>query len=109
MTVTGAHLDGISAVTFGGAATTGLHVRSATELTVKTPPGAAGAVAVELVDDSGTASPRPTASPTRPRPEADPTGRGPARSRASAESGTAFALPGSRFLCACGPSHRARS
>ncbi|MFI8939583.1 hypothetical protein [Streptomyces syringium] len=43
MTVTGAHLDGISAVTFGGAATTGLHVRSATELTVKTPLGAATA------------------------------------------------------------------
>ncbi|MET9644816.1 IPT/TIG domain-containing protein [Streptomyces syringium] len=43
VTVTGAHLDGISAVTFGGAATTGLHVRSATELTVRTPPGAATA------------------------------------------------------------------
>ncbi|WP_370417671.1 IPT/TIG domain-containing protein [Streptomyces sp. QH1-20] len=54
VTVTGAHLDGISAIAFGDAATTGLHVRSATEPTVKTPPGAAGAVAVELVDDSGT-------------------------------------------------------
>ncbi|WP_030777642.1 IPT/TIG domain-containing protein [Streptomyces sp. NRRL S-920] len=53
VTIKGANLDGVSAVTFGGAAGADLHVRSATELTVKTPPGAAGAVAVELTDDSG--------------------------------------------------------
>ncbi|MEV0444630.1 IPT/TIG domain-containing protein [Streptomyces spectabilis] len=56
ITITGAHLDGVSAVTFGGSAGTDLHVRSATELAVLTPPGAAGAVTVELVDDSGTIS-----------------------------------------------------
>ncbi|MFE2157111.1 IPT/TIG domain-containing protein [Streptomyces lydicus] len=56
VTIKGALLDGVSAVTFGGAAATDLHVRSATELTVKTPPGEAGAVAVELADDSGTVS-----------------------------------------------------
>ncbi|WP_370419005.1 IPT/TIG domain-containing protein [Streptomyces sp. QH1-20] len=56
VTIRGADLDGISAVTFGGAAGAGLHVRSAAELTVKTPPGAIGAVAVELADDSGAVS-----------------------------------------------------
>ncbi|GHG80221.1 IPT/TIG domain-containing protein [Streptomyces griseocarneus] len=53
ITIKGAHLDGVSAVTFGGTAGTGLHVRSATELTVTTPPGAAGPVSLELADDSG--------------------------------------------------------
>ncbi|MCX4677614.1 IPT/TIG domain-containing protein [Streptomyces sp. NBC_01433] len=52
ITINGAHLDGVSAVTFGGAAGTDLQVRSATELTVKSPPGQAGAVTVELADDS---------------------------------------------------------
>ncbi|MEU1311051.1 IPT/TIG domain-containing protein [Streptomyces cinnamoneus] len=56
ITIKGADLDGVSAVTFGAAAGTDLHVRSATELTVKTPPGAAGAVSVELADDSGAVS-----------------------------------------------------
>ncbi|MFP3990999.1 IPT/TIG domain-containing protein [Streptomyces sp. E11-3] len=55
VTINGARLDGISAVTFGGAAGTELRLRSASELTVRTPPGE-GAVAVELADDSGTVS-----------------------------------------------------
>ncbi|MFG2141837.1 IPT/TIG domain-containing protein [Streptomyces sp. NPDC048650] len=55
VTIKGASLDGISAVTFGGAAGIELHLRSSTELTVKTPPGE-GAVAIELADDSGTVS-----------------------------------------------------
>ncbi|MGC5042498.1 IPT/TIG domain-containing protein [Streptomyces albidoflavus] len=56
ITVKGVHLDGVSTVTFGGTAGTDLHVRSASELTVKTPPGEAGAATVELVDDGGTVS-----------------------------------------------------
>ncbi|EXU69516.1 hypothetical protein Z951_03045 [Streptomyces sp. PRh5] len=56
ITIKGAHLDGVSAITFGGTVGADLHVRSATELTVKTPPGGAGAVAVDLTDDSGTIS-----------------------------------------------------
>ncbi|MDI3407677.1 IPT/TIG domain-containing protein [Streptomyces cavernicola] len=55
VTIKGSNLDGVSAVTFGGAAGTELNVRSTGELTVKTPPGE-GAVAVELADDSGTVS-----------------------------------------------------
>ncbi|MFE0058666.1 IPT/TIG domain-containing protein [Streptomyces sp. NPDC059003] len=53
--IKGANLDGISAVTFGGTAGSELHVRSASELTVKTPPGK-GSVTVELTDDTGTMS-----------------------------------------------------
>ncbi|WP_435244703.1 IPT/TIG domain-containing protein [Streptomyces sioyaensis] len=56
VTINGTNLDGVSAVTFGGAAGTDVRVRSADELTVKTPPGAAGAVVVELTDDSGAVS-----------------------------------------------------
>lgn len=53
VTIRGSSLDGVSAVTFGGAAGTELKVRSTSELTVKTPPGE-GVVSVELADDSGT-------------------------------------------------------
>ncbi|MFE3139633.1 IPT/TIG domain-containing protein [Streptomyces scopuliridis] len=56
VTINGAHLDGVSAVAFGGAAGTDLRVHSGTEVTVKTPPGGAGTVAVELANDSGTVS-----------------------------------------------------
>ncbi|MEU8911788.1 IPT/TIG domain-containing protein [Streptomyces nigrescens] len=56
VTIKGSNLDGISAVSFGGTAGTDLHIRSAGELTVKTPPGEAGAVTVELADDSGAVS-----------------------------------------------------
>ncbi|MER5301310.1 IPT/TIG domain-containing protein [Streptomyces lasiicapitis] len=56
ITIKGDHLDGVSAVRFGGATGSDLRVRSATELTVKTPPGGAGATTVELADDSGTIS-----------------------------------------------------
>ncbi|MGV9509294.1 IPT/TIG domain-containing protein [Streptomyces tendae] len=51
--ITGTHLDGISAVNFGATAGTDLKLISATELRVKTPAGAAGAVDVVLVDDTG--------------------------------------------------------
>ncbi|MGW1275496.1 IPT/TIG domain-containing protein [Streptomyces tsukubensis] len=54
ITVTGAHLDGVSAVALGGSSATGLRIHSANRLTVTTPAGAAGAVTLELVDDSGT-------------------------------------------------------
>ncbi|MFI1201615.1 IPT/TIG domain-containing protein [Streptomyces sp. NPDC020883] len=56
VTVKGDHLDGVSSIVFGGVTGTDLRVHSATELTVKTPPGEAGAVAVEVADDSGTVS-----------------------------------------------------
>ncbi|MGG2460130.1 IPT/TIG domain-containing protein [Streptomyces sp. RGM 3693] len=53
VTIRGDNLDGISTVSFGGSAGTDLHIRSAGELTVKTPAGEAGPVTVELADDSG--------------------------------------------------------
>ncbi|MFI1012661.1 IPT/TIG domain-containing protein [Streptomyces sp. NPDC020965] len=56
VTITGSHLDGVSAVTFGNAPGTELRVRSAAELSVKTPPGGPGTVAVELTHDSGSVS-----------------------------------------------------
>lgn len=56
VTIKGGNLDGISAVSFGGSAGTDLRIHSAGELTVKAPSGGPGAVAVELVDDSGTIS-----------------------------------------------------
>ncbi len=46
VTVTGASVVGVTDVTFGGVAGTGLDIVSATELTVITPPHAAGAVDV---------------------------------------------------------------
>lgn len=56
VTIKGTSLDGVSAVAFAGAAGTDLHIRSASEMTVKTPPGVLGAVTVNLADDSGTIS-----------------------------------------------------
>ncbi|MFF7838776.1 IPT/TIG domain-containing protein [Streptomyces ossamyceticus] len=53
ITITGTGLDGVSAVNFGATAGTELKVVSATELRVKTPAVAAGAVNVVLVDDAG--------------------------------------------------------
>ncbi|NEW73754.1 IPT/TIG domain-containing protein [Streptomyces rhizosphaericus] len=53
VTIKGSNLDGVSAVSFGDMGGTDLRVRSTVELTVKTPPGVAGTVDVELVDDSG--------------------------------------------------------
>ncbi|PNG22434.1 IPT/TIG domain-containing protein [Streptomyces cahuitamycinicus] len=53
VTITGTDLDGVSAVNFGATAGTELKVVSATELRVKTPAVAAGAVNVVLVDDAG--------------------------------------------------------
>ncbi|MET8717343.1 IPT/TIG domain-containing protein [Streptomyces sp. NPDC004735] len=53
VTITGTNLDGVSAVNFGATAGTELTVASATELRIKTPAGAAGAVSVVLVDDAG--------------------------------------------------------
>ncbi|MER6109376.1 IPT/TIG domain-containing protein [Streptomyces hirsutus] len=53
VTITGTHLDGVSAVNFGATAGTELKVVSATELRVKAPAGAAGAVNVVLADDAG--------------------------------------------------------
>ncbi|MBT2395244.1 IPT/TIG domain-containing protein [Streptomyces sp. ISL-100] len=53
ITIKGEHLDGVSAVSFGATAGTELRIHSANELTVKTPSGEAGAVTVELADDSG--------------------------------------------------------
>ncbi|MEU8540903.1 IPT/TIG domain-containing protein [Streptomyces sp. NPDC048717] len=54
--VKGADLDGVTAVKFGGKPGTELRVRSATELSVKTPVGAAGIVVVEVATDAGTVS-----------------------------------------------------
>ncbi|MFJ4774251.1 IPT/TIG domain-containing protein [Streptomyces uncialis] len=56
ITITGDHLDGVSAVTFGATAGIDLRIRSANELTVKTPPGGAGAVTVSLENDGGSVS-----------------------------------------------------
>lgn len=56
VTIKGTALDGVTAVSFGGKPGTELRVRSATELSVKTPSGTAGAVTVDLADDAGTVS-----------------------------------------------------
>ncbi|MFD3514905.1 IPT/TIG domain-containing protein [Streptomyces sp. NPDC058657] len=56
VTIKGSGLDGVTAVTFGGKPGTGLNIISAGELTVKTPPGTAGAVVVALADDHSTVS-----------------------------------------------------
>jgi hypothetical protein len=53
VTITGTGLDGVSAVNFGATAGTQLNIVSATQLTVRAPAGAAGAVNVVLVDDAG--------------------------------------------------------
>jgi hypothetical protein len=56
VTITGESLDGVTAVNFGGTAGTNLEVVSDTEVNVTTPAGVAGAVDVEVVDDSGSAT-----------------------------------------------------
>ncbi|MFB6525245.1 IPT/TIG domain-containing protein [Streptomyces sp. NPDC056399] len=56
ITIKGDALDGVSAVSFGGKPGTELRVRSATELSVKTPSGTSGAVTVDLADDLGAVS-----------------------------------------------------
>ncbi|MFJ2745318.1 IPT/TIG domain-containing protein [Streptomyces sp. NPDC087440] len=53
VTIKGTNLDGVSVVNFGATAGTSLKVLSATELTVKTPAGTAGAANVVAVADSG--------------------------------------------------------
>ncbi|CAM5235734.1 IPT/TIG domain-containing protein [Streptomyces griseomycini] len=53
VTITGTRLDGVTAVNFGATPGTELKVVSATELRVKTPAGAAGAVNVVVAADSG--------------------------------------------------------
>ncbi|MFZ3557207.1 IPT/TIG domain-containing protein [Streptomyces sp. BH055] len=53
VTITGTALDGVSAVNFGSTAGTSLQIKSPTQLTVKAPAGATGAVNVVLVDDAG--------------------------------------------------------
>jgi hypothetical protein len=54
VTITGTGLDGVTGVTFGGTAGTALTILSPTQLTVKTPAHAAGAVNVVLTAASGT-------------------------------------------------------
>lgn len=53
VTISGDNLDGVSGVTFAGAAGTGLAVVSASEVTVTTPAGVAGPVNVTAADDAG--------------------------------------------------------
>lgn len=53
VTIKGTNLDGVSAVNFGASAGTELRVISTTELRVKTPAVAAGAVNVVVADDAG--------------------------------------------------------
>lgn len=53
VTITGTELDGTTSVTFGGVDGTDLEVLSPEEITVVTPAGSAGAVDVEVLDDSG--------------------------------------------------------
>ncbi|MFE2181350.1 IPT/TIG domain-containing protein [Streptomyces sp. NPDC059455] len=53
VTIKGTRLDGVSAVSFGATGGTELKVISATELRVKAPAGAAGAVNVVVAADSG--------------------------------------------------------
>jgi len=53
VTITGTHLDGVTGVTFGGAAGTALTIVDNDELRVTTPAGVAGAVDVVVQDDAG--------------------------------------------------------
>jgi len=56
VTVTGLHLANVTAVTFGGKAGTGLHVISASRLTVRAPAHAAGVVNVRVTAGGGASS-----------------------------------------------------
>lgn len=53
VTIKGRHLDGVTSITFDGAAGTDLSVVSATEVRVTTPSGTAGAADVAITDDGG--------------------------------------------------------
>ncbi|MGW3626265.1 IPT/TIG domain-containing protein [Streptomyces sp. NPDC000880] len=53
VTIKGTGLDGVSAVNFGATPGTNLLIVSATELTVRSPAGTAGAKDVVAVDDAG--------------------------------------------------------
>lgn len=54
VTITGTHLDGVTAITFGGSSATSVTVVDPSTVTCVTPAHAGGAVAVVLTDDSGT-------------------------------------------------------
>ena len=54
VTVNGSLLDGATAVTFGGRPGTSVHVLSPAQLTVVSPPRAAGVVAIRVVTPAGT-------------------------------------------------------
>lgn len=56
VTITGEHLDGSTAASFGGTAGTAFTVVDEQTVQVTTPAHAAGAVAVVVTDDSGTAT-----------------------------------------------------
>ena len=56
VTIEGEHLDGVTAVNFGGTPGTSLSIKGPRKLTVVTPAKAAGAYAVDVVDDGGTVS-----------------------------------------------------
>lgn len=56
VTITGSNLDGVTGVTFDGAAGTGLAVDSSTKIRVTTPAGSAGPADVVVTDDAGTAT-----------------------------------------------------
>lgn len=53
VTLTGANLDGVSGVTFGGTAATSVVIVSSTSITCVTPAKTAGAKDVVLADDAG--------------------------------------------------------
>lgn len=56
VTLSGTNLTGASAVSFGGAAGSGIIINSATSVTVTTPPSAAGTVNVAITTPGGTAT-----------------------------------------------------
>ncbi|MER6616265.1 IPT/TIG domain-containing protein [Streptomyces xantholiticus] len=56
VTITGTNLDGVTEVTFGGTAGTGLVIDSPTELSVTTPAGTAGAKDVVVTSAGGSAT-----------------------------------------------------
>ena len=73
VTLTGTNLTGLTAVTFGGAAATTLHVTNADTVKVKDPAHLAGAVTVAVTNGGGTAT-LATAFTYTVTPPAQPTG-----------------------------------